>query len=771
MGGAGNDELRGFNDRNDVIHGGAGNDRLLGLSGDDVLDGGAGNETLEGGAGADTYRFDLGGGQDVIIEGYDTAQDVLELAPGVTPDDVTVRWTTLGDMAVTLADGSRVTVRGQANPWSDEVGIEQVRFADGTTWDRAALAALALAAPAGDDAIVGGYEDDTLEGGAGNDRFQNLGGYDTYRFGVGDGQDMVEATYGSVLFKPGIGQNDVDFTRDGNDLIATVSASGDSVRVKNWLSNWQRIDHFEFDNGAQLSVNDIQSLLNVSDDAEILYGAPGDDTLTGTEKDSIIYGREGNDILTGGEGSDNVYGEIGNDVLHGDQGDDTLDGGVGNDILDGGAGRDWLYGGEGNNTYAVASGMGLDNAMGAALAVANDTVVFAPGIRPEDVSVQLGDASGWWDQQAGDAGYYDLVIGIGGNDALVLRTQNGDDLGRGAIQHFHFDDGTQWSLADLMAQADGGKMGWQQRNQGDARSILGSQADDQIYDYTGESITVQARGNNDNVQLQAGNDIVSAGSGNDTVYSGQGDDLIAGEAGDDRIDAGEGDDVLVFNYGDGRDELTAGEGLDTLSFGADVTPDMLSVALDRDGRVMLLVDGGAGGALILPNTSVDNLLGDLERLQFIDADGKTRVFDLVGWLRANSAALFGATAEAPLAFNGAFELTGSAAPAGGLEAVAYAQAGDLFAPANVAHNTPTEGDDVLYGTPTGDTLDAGAGNDIALGLAGDDTLFGGEGNDLIVGGDGDDLLEGGAGDDVVRGGWGQDQLAGGAGRDELHGEW
>lgn len=160
-------------------------------------------------------------------------------------------------MAVTLPDGSQLTVRGQADTWSTERGIEQLRFADGTVWDRSELAARALAATSGDDAIVGGYQDDTLDGGAGNDRFQNLGGYDTYRFGTGDGQDVIEATYGRVLFKPGIGQNDITFSRDGNDLIATVTASGDAVRIKDWLNSWQRIDRFDFANGASLNVNDV----------------------------------------------------------------------------------------------------------------------------------------------------------------------------------------------------------------------------------------------------------------------------------------------------------------------------------------------------------------------------------------------------------------------------------------------------------------------------------------------------------------------------------
>lgn len=754
LGEAGSDELRGFNDRDDLIVGGDGNDRLQGLSGNDILDGGAGDDTLEGGEGSDTYRFGLGQGNDLLIETEISGLDVVELAPGIAPEDVTVRWTPLGDMAVLLPDGSRLTVRGQASPWSQQFGIEQLRFADGTVWDRIDLDERALEATSGDDTIVGGYWGDLLDGGSGNDHFQDLGGYDTYLFGLGDGHDVIDDYSGRIQFKPGVGQNDITFALDGKDLIATISATGDSVRMKNWLGS-QGINSFEFDNGALLSVSDVFAKLNVSVGSEILYGSPGDDILVGSAENSELYGREGNDTLVGGAGSDALYGE------------------AGNDRLDGGADRDWLVGGEGRNAYVVASGMGLDTALSASAAVADDTVVFAPGIRLEDVSVQLGDAGAWWDRQPGDVGYTSMVVGIGGNDALVLQNYDWGDLGRGAVKRFRFDDGMELSLADLIARADGGTIGWQSRYYRDEPTrILGSQADDGIRDSTGQSVIVLARGNDDEVYLEAGNDIVSAGSGNDVVYSGAGDDLISGEAGDDRINAGDGDDVLVFNYGDGSDELTFGEGLDTLSFGASVTPAMLSAAIDRDRRVVLLIDGGAGGLLTLAETFVDNLPGDLEHIQFIDSDGKTRVFDLAGWLRTNSVSLRGATPDAPLAFDGAsFEVTKLVAPAGGLEAVAYAQAGDLFAAANLADNTPTNGDDVLYGTSAGDFLDAGAGNDIVLGLAGDDTIHGGEGDDLILGGEGDDVLEGGAGNDVLRGGWGSDQLTGGTGRDELYGEW
>lgn len=100
-------------------------------------------------------RFGTGDGLDLINEGYTSGDDAVELAAGVTPADVTVRWTLQGDMAVSLPDGSRLIVRGQATISSSYLGIEQLRFADGTVWNRTDLAARALKGSDGNDSIVG----------------------------------------------------------------------------------------------------------------------------------------------------------------------------------------------------------------------------------------------------------------------------------------------------------------------------------------------------------------------------------------------------------------------------------------------------------------------------------------------------------------------------------------------------------------------------------------------------------------------------------------
>ncbi len=103
-----------------------------------------------------------------------------------------------------------------------------------------------------------------------------------------------------------------------------------------------------------------------------------------------------------------------------------------------------------------------------------------------------------------------------------------------------------------------------------------------------------------------------------------------------------------------------------------------------------------------------------------------------------------------------------------------------------AGEQPTEGDDVILGTPFDDFIDGLGGNDTVCGLdgadlivggMGADTIYGDGGNDLLVGdlpedgitGD-DDHIDGGRGDDVVFGGGGRDQLFGSKDDDRVFGE-
>jgi len=94
-------------------------------------------------------------------------------------------------------------------------------------------------------------------------------------------------------------------------------------------------------------------------------------------------------------------------------------------------------------------------------------------------------------------------------------------------------------------------------------------------------------------------------------------------------------------------------------------------------------------------------------------------------------------------------------------------------------DVPTEGSDVIRGTPGPDVINSLGGNDRICSLGGNDTInsgggfdkvFGGQGADTITGGAGNDKLVGGAGKDRIWGGNGNDRIQGGDGADMLWGE-
>lgn len=80
------------------------------------------------------------------------------------------------------------------------------------------------------------------------------------------------------------------------------------------------------------------------------------------------------------------------------------------------------------------------------------------------------------------------------------------------------------------------------------------------------------------------------------------------------------------------------------------------------------------------------------------------------------------------------------------------------------------GDDIVCGLAGNDTISAGPGNDTVFAGVGDDTVFGLDGNDTIFGGAGDDELLGFANDDTIEGGAGNDTINGGPGNDMLSGQ-
>ena len=86
----GDDVLEGDH-RNNVLVGGYGNDTLRGGPGVDILIGGRGDDVLIGGADNDIYIWNLGDGNDTIINSTSGSEiDILRLGEGVHPGNVRI---------------------------------------------------------------------------------------------------------------------------------------------------------------------------------------------------------------------------------------------------------------------------------------------------------------------------------------------------------------------------------------------------------------------------------------------------------------------------------------------------------------------------------------------------------------------------------------------------------------------------------------------------------------------------------------------------------
>jgi trimeric autotransporter adhesin len=225
--------------------------------------------------------------------------------------------------------------------------------------------------------------------------------------------------------------------------------------------------------------------------------------------------------------------------------------------------------------------------------------------------------------------------------------------------------------------------------------------------------------------------------------------------------------VYGFNRGDGRDTIFASNSpnsgeVDTVSLGVSILPEQVAGYID--GLWLMLTIQGASDAIGLhyvDGTTGEILENPVSRVQFIDTRGTVRVFDLYGIVQTLRSELFSANEINPIplftAATQGYELAGTVPGAGGDEAIAYAQSGDVFAlPTSICGTT---GDDVIHGGTTNDTINTGEGND---------TIFAGGGNDTIHAGPGTDFIDAGPGHDEILSLVGGDTALGGTGDDTYH---
>ena len=185
FGSASNDRLNG-GQLNDLLIGGAGYDSLDGGDGNDILIGGAGYDDLYGGAGDDTYSYSVGFGSDSIFEfERDGSGQAIEFDATFNPTQIAVYNSRDGNSLILKSLISEDIIFLRNAQAFDTMGVDEVRFADGTIWTHAMLVSMATTEPGvdwdgtiGNDLQVGMAGNDNLYGKGCNDSLQGLAGDD-----------------------------------------------------------------------------------------------------------------------------------------------------------------------------------------------------------------------------------------------------------------------------------------------------------------------------------------------------------------------------------------------------------------------------------------------------------------------------------------------------------------------------------------------------------------------------------------------------------------
>jgi Ca2+-binding RTX toxin-like protein len=358
-----------------------------------------------------------------------------------------------------------------------------------------------------------------------------------------------------------------------------------------------------------------------------LFGAEGNDTISGGNNSDILVGGPGNDTLSGRQGSDVIYLEGGDtviwnpgdasDVVEGHGENNTLvfnASNVGENIsLSANGSRLLLFRDVGNVTLDVGGVQTVNLSMlgGADNVVVNDLT----GTAVTQVNVDLASVSGG---STGDGSADTVTLnGTAGPDTFNVAANGAavEVTGAGALVHV-----TNAELANDRIAFNG--VG------NDTVNVNGTPGADTLQitvspvagyvraigsgftapvDAIGAlTLSVNGLGGADTISCSGGiaalgvplvldggdgDDTIVGSNGSDTILGGAGNDTVSGGQGNDLVLLGDDNDTFVWNPGDGSDVVEGQNGSDTVAFNCSNVGE--NIALSANGsRLQLSRDVG-----------------------------------------------------------------------------------------------------------------------------------------------------------------------------------
>lgn len=124
-------------------------------------------------------------------------------------------------------------------------------------------------------------------------------------------------------FSAGIAPADTTVLRNRVDLVLAHVNGSDRMTVKNWLKNSLTTTNYQVERVA-FTDGMLWTNAQLTSQGVVVTGSDGPDSLAGVARlANTLYGAGGNDSLTGGNVVDILLGGTGNDILNGGSGDDV----------------------------------------------------------------------------------------------------------------------------------------------------------------------------------------------------------------------------------------------------------------------------------------------------------------------------------------------------------------------------------------------------------------------------------------------------------------
>jgi Ca2+-binding RTX toxin-like protein len=237
-----------------------------------IGDGAADTVTVNGGAGNDVLSLSTGTAALVVVTGAEAGLDTVAVY-GLAGMDTIVAGGF--DFALTIDGGTESDTVSYADATASvTVNLLTPAMNEGVAAKHSYVSIESVIGSAFEDFLIGTNESNTLDGGAGADYLQGLGGDDTYLVDNA-GDTIIETTNGGLLDSV-LASTSYTLTGPAHvEVLATVNASSK----------------------ASISLTG-----NVF--SQTIIGNNGANKLSGKGGNDVLYGGKGNDTLDGGDGKD-----------------------------------------------------------------------------------------------------------------------------------------------------------------------------------------------------------------------------------------------------------------------------------------------------------------------------------------------------------------------------------------------------------------------------------------------------------------------------------